>query len=458
MGELNRIKERISSCLQGKRWDQIPSYLEELHPADLAEIITQTAAEHQGELFNILPQEMKPDVLAELEGATEGNILGSLSSEQVADLAEEMAPDDAADLLHGVEERSEEILKLMESEESNEIRGLMQYAEDTAGGLMTTDYVAVLCTMTAADAIDHIISLEMDEPFYSAYVINRFGELTGLVQLWDLLKPGNRHKLIGDLREDDPIAVYTNTDQEEVARIAAKYDLSSLPVLDARDHLVGRVTVDDIMDVMEEEASEDIFKFAGSSDEELEYTSPFQACKVRLPWLLITLFTGCMSSLILKNFNHHLDISSILVLNIFVPIIMAMGGNTGIQSSTLIIRRIAVEGHGNDNIISLLRHEIVAGATMGLICGSAIGLWSRFVISGGQPTPISPVYLATTVGLALFSAMTFAAVFGALVPTILDRLKVDPAVASGPFVSASNDILALLIYYGVTLLMLGLCA
>jgi magnesium transporter len=455
MPELIRINERISFCINGELWDQIPPYLAELHPADLAEIITHTSAEHQGKLFSLLEETLKPDVLAELEGATVDNVLKSLSSEQVADLAEEMAPDDAAYLLREAEGRSEEILDLMETEESDEVRGLMQYDEDTAGGLMTTDFVAVRCSLTAAEAIDHIVSLEMDEPFYHAYVINRDGELTGLVELWELLKPSNRDHLISDLREEDPVAVYTNTDQEEVARLASKYDLSSLPVLDARNRLVGRVTVDDIIDVIEEEASEDIFKFAGSSDEELEYTSPFQACKVRLPWLLITLATGFLSSLILRNFNQRLDISQIIVLNIFVPIIMAMGGNTGIQSSTLIIRRIAVDGHSNKNIGKLLSHEMVAGATMGVICGTVIGLWSRFIISGAPPSNISAAYLAMTVGIALFSAMTFAAVFGALVPTMLDRLKVDPAVASGPFVSASNDILALLIYYGVTLLMLS---
>ncbi|MFC1467897.1 magnesium transporter [Verrucomicrobiota bacterium] len=458
MPKPNRIKEQIFLCIERELWEQIPQYLEELRPADLAEIITAASPDNQNRLFSLLSEEDKPDVLAELEGFAEDNVLENLSSEEVADLAEEMAPDDAADLLHEVVERSEEILDLMEEEESDEVRGLMQYADDTAGGLMTTDYVAVRCSMTAGEAIDHIVSLEMEEPFYYAYVVDRDGELTGWVQLWELLKPANREKLIAELREEHPISVYTGTDQEEVARFAAKYDLSSLPVLNARDHLVGRVTVDDIIDVIEEEASEDIFKFAGSSDEELEYTSPFQACKVRLPWLLITLATGFLSSLILKNFNHHLGISEILVLNIFVPIIMAMGGNTGIQSSTLIIRRIAVEGHSNKNIIKLLTHEIIAGATMGIICGSVIGLWSRFVISGVQPTPVSATYLATTVGLALFSAMTFAAVFGALVPTLLDRMEVDPAVASGPFVSASNDILALLIYYGVTLLMLGLFA
>ncbi len=457
--QINRIKEQINICSQNDWWDKIPQYFEDLYAVDIAEIIKSSPASQQERLFSLLPEEIKPDVLAELEGPSQERIIDSLTSEEVADIAEEMAPDDAADLLHDIEERSEErseeILNLMEIEDSDEVRELMQYADDTAGGLMTTDFVKIEEDQTVQQAIEHIVTLEMDDPFYYAYVINKNGELTGLLQLWELLKPTNRKKLISELHEEDPVFVHTNTDQEEVARIASKYDLSSLPVLDAKDRLVGRVTVDDIIDVIEEEASEDIFKFAGSSDEELDYTSPFQACKVRLPWLLITLATGFCNSLILRKFNHHLEVSQILVLNVFVPIIMGMGGNTGIQSSTLIIRRFAVEGHSNHKIAKLLLHEIVAGATMGAICGIAIALWSCFVVQGNSSSDISHFYLAATVGVALFCAMTFAATFGAFVPTVLEHVKIDPAVASGPFVTSSNDILALLIYFGVTLLMLG---
>jgi magnesium transporter len=228
-----------------------------------------------------------------------------------------------------------------------------------------------------------------------------------------------------------------------------------MPVLDWQNKLVGRITVDDIMDVIEEEASEDIFKLAGSSDTELEDTSPLQACKARLPWLLITLGTGFITSLIYKSFIHRLSLTEILSLSFFIPIIMAMGGNTGIQSSTLIIRGIALGASHSRRIVKILMHEIMAGATMGLICGTTIGLWARLLIAHGGNTAIAPSFLALTVGVALFSAMAFAAVFGALVPVLLDRANIDPAVASGPFVSASNDIFALLIYYGVTLIMIG---
>ena len=455
MPDSNRIKERINFCIKGELWDQLPKFFQELHPADIAEIINHAPASAHNILFDLLDDETKPDVLAELDDQAEADILEELTDEQISDIVEEMAPDDAADVLGELEERSEEILELMEDEESEEVRELLQYDEDTAGGIMTPDFVAVRATMTAAEAIEYIGSLDLDEPFYHLYVIDAQGRLIGWIQLWELLKLTNRDQPLEKLAEKDTISVQTHADQEEVARLASKYDLSSLPVLNNQGQLVGRITVDDIMDVIEEEASEDIFKLAGSSDSELDDTSPLQACKARLPWLLITLATGFVSSLILKSFMAHLGMAEIVALSFFVPIIMAMGGNTGIQSSTLIIRGIALGASHSRRIIKIITHEIIAGATMGIICGTTIGLWARFIISKEGTSAVAPAYLALTVGIALFCAMAFAAVFGAIVPVLLNRAKVDPAVASGPFVSASNDIFALLIYYGTTLLMIG---
>jgi len=456
MSDSNRIMERINFCIKGELWEQLPKFLEDLHPADIAEIINHAPASAQNKLFEILSDEIKPDVLAELDEQAGADILEELTAEQISDIIEEMAPDDAADVLGDLEdERSAEILDLMQDEDSEEVRELMRYDEETAGGIMTPDFVAVRAAMTAAEAIEYVGSLELEEAFYHLYVIDAKGRLIGWVQLWELLKQANRTIPVGDVADKELIFVHTDTDQEEVARLASKYDLSSLPVLDRQNKLVGRITVDDIMDVIEEEASEDIFKLAGSSDAELEDTSPLQACKARLPWLLITLGTGFISSLILKSYIHHLSLSEIVALSFFVPIIMAMGGNTGIQSSTLIIRGIALGASHSRRIMKIITHEVIAGASMGLICGTTIGLWASFVITHDGGSSIAPSYLALTVGVALFTAMAFAAVFGALVPVLLDRIKIDPAVASGPFVTASNDIFALLIYYGVTLIMIG---
>lgn len=456
MSDSQHIKERINFCIKGELWEQLPKFFVELHPADIAEIINHAPQSAHNILFDLLDDEIKPDVLAELDDQAESDILEELTDEEISDIVEEMAPDDAADVLGELkDERSEDILELMEDEESEEVRELLQYDEDSAGGIMTTDFVAVRATMTAAEAIEYLGALDLDDPVYYVYVVDGNGLLTGAVQLWELLKTVNRTQILEKLADKETISVQTDTDQEKVAQIASKYDLSSLPVLDESNKLVGRVTVDDIMDVIEEEASEDIFKLAGSSDSELEDPSPLQACKARLPWLLITLGTGFLSSLILKSFMNHLTLAEIVTLSFFVPIIMAMGGNTGIQSSTLIIRGLALGASHSRRIGKILVHEIIAGAIMGFICGTTIGLWANFVITQDGASTIAPYYLAITVAIALFSAMAFAAVFGALVPVLLSRAKVDPAVASGPFVSASNDIFALLIYYGVTMIMVS---
>lgn len=454
MSKTNRIKEQIQFCIRGELWDNILPLLEKLHPADIADIIEDAPDDVQARLFDLLDDETKADVIAELDDSTEAEILEELTAEQISDIAEEMAPDDAADMLAELgKSRSEEVLGLMEDEDSEEVRELLRYEEDTAGGIMTTDFVALRSSKTAQEALDHIGELELDEPVYSAYITDASDKLLGHVQLWQLIKAENRHKTLGELAESDFFSAHPETDQEEVAQTMSKYDLSSLPVIDHDGRLVGRVTIDDMVDVIEEEASEDIFKLAGSDDVELEDPSPFSSCKARLPWLLITLATGFVTSMILKGFMHSITTMEVIALSFFVPIVMGMGGNTGIQSSTLIIRGLALGSFNPNTLHRLLWRELATGILMGAICGSVIGVWARFVIGGS--TAFHPAFLAVAVGLALFSAMMFAAIFGAAVPLILNRFKIDPAVASGPFVSASNDIFALLIYYGVTFVMIS---
>ena len=448
MSDIKHTKERIQLYIENESWDKIASFLNELHPADIAEIINQSPEGVQNNLFELVDKEIKPDVMTALDHQAELDVLEELTDEEISDIVEEMAPDDAADLLGDLEdEQREEILELMEQEDSEEVRELLQYDEDTAGGIMTTDFIAVNAEMTAEQALAYIGSLEIDEAVYFVYVVTSEGKMKGYIQLWELLKKNNYHKTLSELVVKDTISVNTETDQEDVARIASKYDLSSLPVLNSEDILVGRITVDDILDVIEEEASEDIFKFAGSNESELEYHSPIYACKARLPWLMITLIAGLISTIILKQFMIKFE--NIIMLSFFVPVIMAMAGNTGIQSSTLIVRSLALGTINEKGVSKLLYRELTAGALMGLISGILAGIWSSFI--GGNDSMIPSSYLAITVGISLFSAMMFAAVFGAFAPLFLNKIKADPAVASGPFVTASNDILALLIYYGVAI-------
>ncbi len=450
--DIPRIQEQIHACISGELWENLPSLLEQLHPADIADVIEASPDEVHNRIFDLLDDETKADVMAELDDSTEAELLEELTSEEISDIAEEMAPDDAADMLSELdEERSEEVLELMEDEDSEEVRGLLGYDEESAGGRMTTDLVALPSTQTGQEALDHIGSLDLDEPVYSAYVIDAAGTLLGYVQIWQMLKAENRQKTLGDLAEETTFTARPETDQEEVAQMMSKYDLSSLPVVDAEGKLLGRITIDDVVDVIQEEASEDIFKIAGSDDAELEDPSPLASCKARLPWLLVTLVAGFISSLILKRF---IDNPQIVMLSAFVPIIMAMGGNTGIQSSILIVRGLALGTFDDRQLKRLLGHELLTGMMMGVVCGGIIGIWAHFMV--GTHGQFSSLYLASTVGLALFCAMMFAAAFGAFVPLLLNRYKIDPAVAAGPFVTASNDVMALLIYYGITFLLISL--
>ncbi|MCK5676354.1 MAG: magnesium transporter, partial [Verrucomicrobia bacterium] len=245
MSDTNRIKERVNSYIKEELWEQLSGVFEDLHPADIAEIINHAPASAHNKLFDLLDDEIKPDVLAELDDQAEADILEELSDEEISDIVEEMAPDDAADVLGELEEdRSEEILGLMEDEESEEVRELLQYGEETAGGIMTSDFVAVQASMTATEAIDYIAELDLDEPLYNLYVVDQDGRLTGWIQLWELLKKTNHNMTLEELADKETISVHTETDQEEVARLASKYDLSSLPVLDWQNKLVGRVTAD----------------------------------------------------------------------------------------------------------------------------------------------------------------------------------------------------------------------
>lgn len=446
----------VLDLIHDEAWERIAAAFAAYHPADIADIIDSAPHDTHERLFSLIKDDAKPDVLAELESVTGSDVLESLSNFEISDIVEEMAPDDAADVLADLpEKRSKEVLELMEKDESEDVRKLLKYRDDTAGGIMTTDVIAMHEDQAVDEALKAIAYLDVHEQFYNANIVDANDRLIGYVNIWELLRERDRNRPLGELVHKEFTAATVDMDQEEVARLMSKYDMDALPVVDGAGKLVGRVTSDDAIDVMEEEASEDIFRLAGSDDAELEGSSVLKSCFVRLPWLFITLLGGFVVGFILKQFHTH--VAGMMVLAAFVPVVLAMGGNTGIQSSTLIVRSIALGDLKGKNVFNLLLREITVGAIMGCICGIIIGLGAHFFIAGSLPrdTMLSPIYLAVVVATALFSAMTFAAMFGAIVPIVLNKLHIDPAVASGPFISITNDIAALSIYFGVTILLAG---
>lgn len=446
----------LKELMRAGDWASVADRLRGLHAADAAEAIFLAPKRYAGKLLSLIHESMRPDVLAELVDMGAAEILDDISDHDLSDIVEEMDPDDAADVIGELtDDRGEHVLDLMEQEESEDVRKLLQYEEDTAGGIMTPSVLAMQSERTVGEALDAIAYLDSEERFVYAFTVDAQNRLLGQIDVWELLRERNKSRALRDLAQQPQAVARTDMDQEQVAVLMNRYGMEVIPVVDGQGRLVGRITSDDAIDVMEEEASEDLFRMAGSDDVELETRSPLRSSMVRLPWLLVTLVGGTLTSWILRNYVSR--IADVLILAAFVPIVLAMGGNAGIQASVLVVRGIALGTFKGRDLWRLLLREVLTGAIMGLVCAAAVGGWALFLILRSQESPsaLPAVFLAGIVSISLFSAMTFATVFGACVPTVLSRLRVDPAVAAGPFVTIANDVLALLIYFGVTVLLLN---
>ena len=460
------LRERVDELVEKGLWGQLGAELQKLPPADVAALLAHHDAETLASVFAALPPDLRPDVLAELPSDVAAGLAAELPAETAADIVNDMAPDDAADVLGELDDKevSSKIIEGMDDENADDVSRLMTYPEDSAGGIMTTDLVSLRPNQTVNEALDAIAHSNDDEHVYQVYVVDPEDKLLGFITIWDLLRQKDRTVRLGDIMQTDPLTVRSDADQAEAAELMAKYDLSVVPVVDARGYLLGRITHDDATDIIKEEAEEDILNLAGTSDEELGNVSAWRSCWYRLPWLFITLLGGVVTASIMSSFGKVFGL--VIVLAAFIPNVMGMGGNTGLQSSVLMIREIASGTGRRHSLGRLFLHELRTGALMGVICGACIFLSALAILyvtpSGREGAAAvaanagigawwAHFAVASTAGLALFCAMTFAAGFGAVVPIVLDRFRIDTAVASGPFISVMDDISALLIYYGVSL-------
>ncbi len=414
--------------------------VEKTHPADLATIFTELNDLEQGRLFQILIQsQLAGDVLSELDAESLQGLVGSLGDEELAGILSEMDADDAADLLALLpEERREGILSAMNVEDSEDIGRLLEYPEDTAGGIMTSSFFALGERTTVHDAIEAIQGAEEAETVFYVYVVNEEGRLVGVVSLRQLITSPPTVTL-RQIMNPDVILVDVGTDQEQVAALVAKYDLLAIPVVDEARRLVGIITVDDVIDVLREEATEDVFKMAGTSQEELVYGNRvLPIVRIRMPWLLINLLGGVLTGTILWWFRATVE--EIIALVSFVPVITAMGGNVGTQSSSILVRAFATGRVDFSNLAAHLWKEIRVGLLLGVVCGLLVGVVAIWWHGNA--------YLGAVVCLSMFVAMTVAAAMGTLAPALFRKMKIDPAVASGPFVTTANDLTGILIYLG----------
>ena len=368
-----------------------------------------------------------------------------LSPEKLAEIISEMAPDDQADFYSTLDgDEQAQVLQLLPAEDRIELTKLLIYDEDSAGGIMTSELCSIQTEATVLEAIRAIANEEYDDPISMIFAVDRENKLQGAIHVSELLSKPRTSK-IADVIDAVQVFAVTDEDQETIANNFRKYDLYVMPVVDSNGVLVGRITADDVMDVIQDEALEDIAHMAGAPDMEKNEDSPVQVARLRLPWVLITMFSGLIISIIIQKMR---GLTSIEGLAAYVPVVMAMGGNTGMQASAITVRGIALGEIEFAKLFKIALKEIFVGVLMGLACGGLAGLivWFKLDCYGGE-SMVSPFRLACVVAVSMCSAMTFAALCGTLLPILLQKWKIDPALASGPFVTTGNDLSASMIYF-----------
>ncbi len=414
--------------------------LEQLHPADIAEIYENLSREDATYLFLLLDPEKASDVLVELEEDERETFLKALPSDVIASqFIDHMESDDAADVIGDLaeEKKQEVLLHIDDVEQAGDIVDLLSYDEDSAGGLMAKELIRVNENWGVATCIREMRKQaeDLDEIYY-IYVVSDENVLLGILSLKALLLASASTR-IKDIFDAEIRSVQTDTDSEEVARIMEKYDLIVLPVTDSIGRLMGRITIDDVVDVIRDEAERD-YQLASGITTDVETTdSPARLSRARLPWLIIGLLGGIVVAALIGRFEEDIQINPEMAF--FIPLIAAMAGNVGIQSSAIIVQGIASNSLGLESTYRKLGKELVVSLMNGLILAGLLFIYNYFISHN--------LALTFTVSTSLFVVIIFAALFGTMIPLVLNRMKIDPALATGPFITTMNDIMGLFIYF-----------
>ncbi len=445
----NRILvESIKRLLRRGATSHLSKILNMAHAADLSIVFRSLSRSHQKRLFGLIDDpEKKGHLLMELDEDILLDLVEDMDMDLLIKILEELAEDDAADLLTLLpEEKADFLLKKMKEKGLEDLEDILKYDEETAGRIMVTDFIALKQDMTVKEAIEHIQKEHQDVemPFY-LYVVDEYGSLVGVSSLRQLVLVPPETQL-KDIITTDVISVQTHWDQEEVARIVARYDFLAVPVVDESHRLVGIVTVDDVIDILRREATEDILKMAGAGEEFVETKSVFKSTRIRLPWLFASCVGGIIAFFVIGHFEGGL--TQFAYLAAFIPVIMGMGGNIGTQSSTIVVRGLATGRLHIRDIWRVVMKELAVGLILGVVYGVFIGTVAQ--------VRFSTMALAVSVGLALICSMSVAALIGSFVPMAFARFHIDPAVATGPFVTTSIDIISVFFYFKIATVLLGI--
>lgn len=431
---------------------QLQNIIKKTHMADMALAFKELSEDNRKRLFKLFDD---PEQIGQLFSMLEESIflefVKTVEFQRLVDAFDHMPSDDAVALLSLLDdELSDKILSRMQKEESDNVEQQMSYGEDTAGSLMVTDFVALDEEMNAKQVIEALQSkyLDVEMPFY-VYVVDEYGKLVGVSSLRQLVVV-HPDKPLKEFMAQDIVSVKPYTDREEVAKLVSRYDYLAVPVVDDDNRIVGIVTVDDVIDILHEAATEDMLLMAGVGEEYIETQTVFRGTRTRLPWLFASFLGGVAAFFIIGGFEENL--AKFTSLAAFIPVIMGMGGNIGTQSSTIVVRGIATGRIDIRDFTKVVSKEFAVGLILGLVYGLFIGIIAKIAFHS-DPFSLS---LSFAVGLAIISSMTIAALVGSMVPLLFERFHIDPAVATGPFVTTSIDIVSVYCYFMIARTLLEL--
>ncbi len=444
--DVMEVARQIRATLAPEQAAQLREVLQTYHPADLADAMLFLGEHEDTVVFQALDTEEAAEVLDEVDAATEARLIGVTSPDRLADMLEHLPPDEGADVVGGMSrEEAERVLTLTDTVTAREIRALLAYPKDTAGGIMSLGYVDVLDTATQADAIARFREKQDAEHIFFVYVVDAQGSLRGSVDLRTLLT-ANPTTPIRELMCAEVVTVTPDCDQEQVAHVFARYDLTALPVVSPRpEHrLLGVITSDDIIDVIQEEAAEDVAHMSGSDAQELENKSPARVAVLRLPWIMATLFIELLAGLVIHVFDKTL--TKYILLASFMPIISAISGNTGLQSAAIIIRGLSTGhvqlAHWKHAVLRQIGTTAILGGACALTLGLIGAIWDHHWAFG------------LTVFLGMFLAVNIAGIVGTIVPLLSKRAGFDPALTAGPFETAFQDVIGISIFLSLAAFLL----
>lgn len=438
--------EELNIAVGENAQQKVNELIDGLHAVDIAEILDEQSTDEAKAFYFLLPHEISADALIELDEDVRERFLKEISSEDIAEkIIDNLDTDDAADLIGELsEEKQDEVISHIEDiDHASDIIDLLLYDEDTAGGLMAKELVKVKIDWDVATCIKEIrAQSEEVEKMYTVYVVDDNDILQGRISLKKLLlAPDN--KKVKDIYNSEVILVKVDAEGEEVAQRMDKYDLVVIPVIDEIGRLLGRITIDDVVDFMREESDKDYQMASGISENVESSDSAWVLTRARLPWLLIGLFGGILGAQVIEAYEGQIQIHPEMAF--FIPLIAAMAGNVGVQSSAIVVQGLANNSLGLDGIGKKLFKELLVGLINGAVLGTLIFAYNYFFASD--------LTLSIIVSIALFSVIVFAAIFGTLVPLVLDKYKIDPALATGPFITTVNDVFGLFLYLYIGYLM-----